>query len=100
MWVKNGISFEKLQACMFAAIIVANEFCKENEKACMITSGNDGQHMANSLHYIGRALDFRTREMDEALQFKFVQYMRERLDTCYDIVLEKDHLHVEYDENK
>lgn len=37
----------------------------------IITSGKDGKHAPGSLHYVGCALDFRTRDMapDEALLF-------------------------------
>ena len=100
MWIKQGVSIKNLNACMMPGLLAAYAFCLENEYSCVITSGCDGVHSSNSLHYIGLALDFRTRQMSEPMQFKFVQYLRERLDECYDIVLEADHLHLEYDENK
>lgn len=40
----------------------------------IITSGKDGKHAPGSLHYVGRALDFRTRDLaaDEVLLFLLV----------------------------
>ena len=100
MYLKNGISLSKLQSCMIPAIICANDFCVSLKIPFVITSGNDGQHMANSLHYIGLAIDMRTNQMTTEQQTSCVSYLRERLDYCFDIILEVDHIHIEYDEHK
>ena len=60
-----------------------------------ITSGNDGKHKANSLHYKNLAIDIRTKDM----RFKEGNTLRIRksLVNKYDVILEKDHIHIEYD---
>lgn len=69
----------------------------------VVTSGNDSAHGSASLHYADRAVDLRTgthfipplmtREQAEAI----VAALRRRLGRDYDVVLEADHIHVEYD---
>ena len=65
---------------------------------CVITSGTDGRHGENSLHYKGLALDFRTRDLTLGQQKIWLALCEEKLGEDWDIVLEKDHMHVEYDE--
>lgn len=63
-----------------------------------ITSALDGHHMANSKHYSGDALDWRIWESDiRGLTSTIVDEMRYYLGLDYDVVLEEDHIHVEYD---
>jgi hypothetical protein len=57
------------------------------------TSGKDGVHGRNSKHYEGLALDLRTWHV----LGKVVELLKQTLGEGYDVVLEKDHIHVEYD---
>lgn len=59
----------------------------------VVTSGNDGHHMTNSLHYRGLAVDLRTRDFTDV----FASLLRAYLGKDYDVVVERDHLHVELD---
>jgi len=62
------------------------------------TSLNDGQHNPGSLHPQGRAADFRTREESPDVQSAIYAMLREWLGPIgFDVVLEDDHLHVEWD---
>ena len=63
----------------------------------VVTSGSDGKHVSKSRHYVGLALDFRTRELtrDEALQLK--ARMKDCLGLEYRVILEEDHLHVQFE---
>ncbi len=63
-----------------------------------ITSAMDGSHMATSKHYTGDALDWRIWESDaRGLTNTIVSEMRYYLGSDYDVVLESDHIHIEYD---
>lgn len=70
---------------------------------CWVTSGNDGRHMNGSFHYRDRAVDFRTGHhwqnplLTQAEAEEVAAAMRQRLGQDYDVVLESDHLHVEFD---
>lgn len=68
-----------------------------------ITSGTEGRHGERSKHYIGQAVDFRTRDLiwetpdwDYDMRSEFAEHMK-KLGRDYDVVLETDHLHVEFD---
>lgn len=76
----------------------------------VITSITDGTHSRKSLHYVGRAVDVRfmgrhrmggvlggseshsmERTRDWAVR------LRQQLGVAYDVLVEKDHLHIEWD---
>lgn len=63
-----------------------------------ITSAVDGNHMATSKHYSGDALDWRIWESDSKHVTEIIVIeMKYYLGGDYDVVLESDHIHVEYD---
>lgn len=63
-----------------------------------ITSGRDGKHKENSLHYSGCAGDVRTRDLPRLFgPEKFAQEIRKRLPSGFDVIIHKTHIHVEYD---
>jgi len=63
----------------------------------VITCGIEGLHSKYSLHPLGRAVDLRIWAYDSAQLDALVNEVRERLGKDYDIVIEKDHVHLEYD---
>lgn len=68
----------------------------------MVTSANDGQHMAGSLHFKDQARDFRTHHLRAEDKGRVKDMARRVLGPSYDIVLESlnllnEHLHIEYD---
>ena len=65
-----------------------------------VTSANDSQHSDISLHYKNKAFDIRIRNIvgDETSEAQlWVERMKLALGRDYDIVLERDHIHVELD---
>lgn len=77
----------------------------------VVTSAVDGKHMRGSLHYSGAAIDLRFWRYVERWEetatgwraelkpqyWHLIEDLRERLGPDYDVVVEDDHLHVEYD---
>ena len=97
--VKRGVEFKYFTPPvidMIAAIsyIYDDEFPDRNP---VITSAFDGKHMATSYHYKGLALDFRTRNLSHSEQQKLVLLMRQNLGNDVEVVLERHHVHVEFD---
>jgi hypothetical protein len=64
---------------------------------CIVTSVCDGKHSRNSKHYEGNGVDFRTRHVPEELRSEIHEVLANRLGPKYDVILEKTHIHVEFD---
>lgn len=64
---------------------------------CTITSAHDGVHSAHSLHYAGLAVDVRTRDLTKEQIETLAKALRETLGKDFDVVVETDHIHIEYD---
>ena len=93
--IKSGVDLRGLSPQMAIAYTIA---CKcYGQYDCVITSANDSKHGPNSLHYMGQALDLRTRHLNEqGLQAVFHK-LKEALGEQFDVVLESDHIHLEWD---
>lgn len=66
-------------------------------KDVVITSICDSKHGRNSLHYIGQAVDFRIKGID--LDKPRLEVLKSALPN-FDIILEDDHLHIEFQPKK
>lgn len=97
MQIKPGVNLEGICPEMVLAAIILSHVYNKFGYDCTITSANDSEHMGQSLHYKGRALDFRTRDVAAGAVEKIVETAKSWLGKQYDVVLEKDHIHVEFD---
>lgn len=61
-----------------------------------ITSGVDGNHKIGSKHYSGDALDWRTFDYPGSVPV-WVKRIQQKLGGDFDVVIESDHIHIEYD---
>lgn len=95
--IKPGVRIAGLSNEALLAIMVARDVYAwyGQQERCVITSITDGDHKAGSLHHTGRAIDLRLPAAHTVGDV--VQVLTDRLGVSYDIVLEKDHIHVEYD---
>ncbi len=95
----SPVSLRNLTPQMQHATSVVKATCERYGLAeCVITDGHRpvAQH-PTSLHPHGRALDYRTRDLaDWDTKICFADDIRRDLGIEYDVVLEDDHLHVEY----
>lgn len=62
----------------------------------VITSAHDGKHMDGSLHYVGRAIDVRTWAC-KGHENDVIAKVKAKVGPGYDIVVEADHIHCEWD---
>ena len=101
MKIKEGVDltgcyvFEHLGNALFEV----DQWLQENgHDELTITSGVEGKHSKNSRHYIGMALDFRTRNYGSELQKALVDLMRKK---CNErgigtiVILESNHIHLQ-----
>lgn len=69
----------------------------------VITSTYEGTHSVGSLHYANEAFDVRKPSAMDKEKFKdehnkeAVRGLKDKLGKDFDIVLEKTHIHIEYD---
>lgn len=106
---KPNVRLSALSPQMVLAVTVINDLFRIYYNTnCTITSVNDSTHGADSLHGVGRAIDFRTKhiaigDLDRAEKLRFLrQRVADALTSEFDVVLEavnkdNEHLHVEYD---
>lgn len=87
---------------VLAAVVIEGIYRNEAGVECWITSANDRQHSAGSLHYKGQALDFRMHNVSGNRRQAVVAKIRASLsDADFDILWEdvgtpNEHLHIEY----
>lgn len=94
--LKTGVKLRGLTPEMLLGIIVVEGAYADMEYDTIITSACDGRHSRGSLHYVGLAVDFRTRHLKAGDASKVAGKIKDRLGLEYDVVLERDHVHLEY----
>lgn len=91
--VKPGLSPEIL-----LAIMVADSVFKEHGSELIITSIFDSHDdRPKSLHHKGYAVDLRTRHLRTGEGDIIKNKIQVWLGGAYDVILEKDHIHMEFD---
>jgi hypothetical protein len=63
----------------------------------VITSTYEGNHSPSSLHYANLAVDIRLPYSYSGTNKKLIERLKRELGKDFDIVLEVDHIHCEYD---
>jgi len=98
--IKLGVDLRGLTPQMAIAYTIAcMVYLKvtNNPYACVITSGSDGKHGPNSLHYKGKALDLRINTILKEQLPTVHKELKWALGEQFDVVLESDHFHLEFD---
>lgn len=95
MKLKRGVKLRGLTPACLLAMMVAEGLYKENGYGLRITSICEGKHSRGSLHYVGQAFDCGIRLPPNAPQM-LRNELKKRLGAEFDVVLESNHIHVEY----
>lgn len=92
--IKDGVDVKNLHPVMWDMIYRIKPFFDTAKIDLVITSGTDSKHGNGSLHYVGLAVDIRTKTMkNKKKMFKSIKAV---LPSGYDVVPESTHLHIEY----
>lgn len=94
---KPGVILRGLDNRMVPAIRTAATVWLKHGQTLVITSGLDGRHRKGSRHYIGLALDLRSRDMGMGERGLIARELRQALGNGYRVLVERDHIHVEHD---
>ncbi len=97
---KQGVKVFGTRPEINTAIIVAHTAYQELGHDLVVTSANDGRHSRASLHYSGLAIDIRTRHLQDGEDETLADKIRSLLTSEYDVVLESDHIHIEFQPKK
>lgn len=87
---------------MIAVMIRAAEIFDNHGAPAYITSGNDSAHMPESKHFLGKALDFRTKHLTSTAHALAVRdKLRAALGPQFTVILEdfgqnNEHIHVQF----
>lgn len=96
MRIKQGVKVGNIKPVMVFAALICQSVFDEANQAFTITSVSDGRHKSTSLHAFGLAFDIRTRDLRGVLPFTIASRLQEALGSEFDVVVEPDHIHVEY----
>lgn len=96
---KDGVRYEDMHPEVVARKGDIISVFNNRGYLCVVTSARDGEHMEDSLHYEGRALDLRHRQMPEERKTLICDELRDTLGNDWDVVCEDTHIHIEYDPN-
>ena len=97
-YFKDGVKVDGVKKETIELMLLLNGyFVAQVGKLFVITSCTDGKHMKNSKHYSGYAIDIRTRHLTVCEINNLLAWFKKWHDKEYDMVVENDHIHVEYD---
>lgn len=103
MKLKKGVRLTNLTPQMSLACYIVESVYRRLQPGhdVTITSVDDGEHGARTLHGNGKAIDFRTKDWN-GNKYKLQYDIKAALGDDFDVVLEdlhgpREHIHVEYD---
>lgn len=77
--------------------------CYESPVYAKVTSVSDGEHGGRSLHYVGRAFDFKVGRdpevaaIDPMLQSEVTELLKRFVGDDWDVINKGNHVHTEWD---
>ena len=96
LFLKPGVRITGMRPEILLAAVAAMEAYRAAGHDLMVTACVDGKHMTGSLHYAGAAIDLRTRDVVPADVQKLITQIKTCLGDDFDVLLEVDHLHIEF----
>ena len=95
--IKPGVDVAGISNEMVLATQICHSIYAEYQIPCVLTEAKSrGGHKRGSLHYVGQAVDIRTRNVPVEKRPDITVALQEALGEQYDVILEKDHIHVEF----
>ncbi len=97
---KPEVRFNLFLPEMAKVLELASYWSAMNKMNVELNSGNDSAHMSGSLHYFDLAVDLDTAG-DKPEDLKSLHtYLSKTLPIGYDVIFEKNHVHVEWDAHR
>jgi hypothetical protein len=89
----TGCRIYGIQPELLMGLIIANDIYTRVQMDLVVTCVGDSNHMGSSLHYVGFAADLNLAGEKTNV---VVQRLKENLGDDFDVVLEGDHIHMEF----
>ena len=96
LFLKSDVRITGMRPEILLAAVAAMRVYETAGHDFMITACVDGKHMTGSLHYAGAAIDVRTRDIAPAEVQKLIAQIKACLGCDFDVLLEVDHIHIEF----
>ena len=90
----RNVRMQGVRPELVLALVVIADLAHLVGTVLVVSAICNGEHMRNSLHYVGAAVDFMTG-LDVG-RAEWVEELRSRLGHEYDVIDEGTHIHVEY----
>ena len=97
VFVKEGVVIREINEPMLKLLNALLDAGSSWSYSPTLTSATDGKHKAGSLHYKSLAWDVRTSDLPKERWEEYTELVKSFLTAEYDVILEKDHIHVEFD---
>ena len=94
--IKPGVRIQGVRPELAVGLLVAASVFDDFSTELVITSVVEGTHSHGSLHYAGQAADLRSKHIESELQRHIRDDLSEKLGNDFDVTLEHDHFHIEY----
>lgn len=97
MLLKLGVYIDRISRPIRRALNVIDDVFEQHGEEAVITSTDEGNHSASSLHYdrvIHGAVDVRKPKRNGD---RILEALKQDLGRNYDVIDESDHWHVEYE---
>ena len=96
MIFKDGVEINGVKPEIALCLIVVDNIYRNFGFELVVTAVTDGTHSAGSLHYVGYAIDTRTRDFSAIQKATIADTIRVSLTSEFDVVEESDHFHIEF----
>ncbi|MBA7610716.1 hypothetical protein ES703_17928 [subsurface metagenome] len=94
MLIKTGVDISRLNRPIRRALNPISQWFQAYNEELVIISTYEGDHSPSSLHYCNDAIDVRFPRQQNKDLFK---NLARELGKKFDVVVESDHIHIEYD---
>ena len=89
----DSVRVQGIRPELVVALMITSQVHIEHGREFVITSITDGKHSTTSLHYCGCAFDCRVYGLyDKDVRDE----IKARLNNDYDVILEDNHIHIEF----
>ena len=96
MKIKPGVRLTGMQPQMVLAAVIAESVFVKYGVECVLTSGVEGKHSGTCRHYLGFAIDTRSRDFNPADIPKVLAALKEALTDEFYVAFETNHFHISF----